>query len=1186
MVPVNVFGNEPAITPTGFNNAHGASVAVGTLLTNGGDHVETAFNGTGNPPGTLTISQQSNVDSQTNLRVVIPASHFANTSVTALSVNLRHAYVWPHGTAAVPSGISAQDRVNAGWAGNQGGTWNTGSGNNPFYPNGAPLTPATNTRAALPLNATTVLPDGNNPVEFGVQLVSATRGDSSTAVIEVIRNNNLNSLPAGTNLEFILPIRGLGGWQNGDNPDSPPGAWMRIFRVMDGVPQASLINQSLIGAGARTVGWSVTGGARGFSSSLHVPPIRISENHIGALTNLDGRMHVMLTAPAFYSWSFAHPGGVGMVSNDITFGRTGLSEPLEVRAGGAGYGASFTNTTAAPNRGGSNVQLGIGPVWGTRNVAAGATHADGRHRIYIPINTFGRNLVFGTTGWIELRNLWLVPDSNAASVGDVRIDVQVGRLTAGGTATAPVSTVNAVVAHNTSLVVTSAMVGSPIANAVNAAFRNNDVGAANGATVGSTVEIFFITPSNTHSNQSLVNAVTGATVTGAPDIPVTANTNVMVNSTVNNWTVNNWVENLEYLGHPILNAGQRDTLHVGTRGNASLTAEVHEVFDIRAGHLGNFRAQNFVHPTGEYGRPTAAQQADTSNWRWNRDNEGTAYHQGVMTGTLVIEETIPGGFSTGFGTPINFEFLDDEGGVHPGIRILGMEARAGNFRTGDWNRGELNNFWGGQEGIAGPGSVVAGGSDIGPAAWRNSNQNWMTFRGWVSAIDQRMPNVANVGRISDLGATLYLPSQNIHEVNPNVPNHHNNGILEVRFWLSVEAGFEWKYGSNIDVTISGAGVANLPESERVVTVAHARDAIQLNLVDGVTAVETGTLYNIVGGVQPVSDVVIDVVDNSAFAIGEELWIYVGTDTIGRNFDINLVNIPTVEVVNQNESGLRLDTGRLMSPAAAGHVGRAGVAFTVTRQPYGGDAPAPVIRISNLNVEGQAFPGVDYQIIVSGTGIANNDQEVFNALRLANRPHITQPVNVAGIAQSAAIAPMSRGVFTSLPFNETVLENVFGGVWDTAPEPAPLPPAVVGPVEHRLWAGMHSIAGVDDPFRWVDTPNTNPPLRVGFLSARAFGYIINGSPEVGVEWNEATNTATISGEDVHGNQITVVMTVGSNIAQVNGAPTDIAALAGHSGPDGSIQVVPTPDGRIFLPIRFLTTAFGRTVSAEGEVVIIR
>ena len=65
-----------------------------------------------------------------------------------------------------------------------------------------------------------------------------------------------------------------------------------------------------------------------------------------------------------------------------------------------------------------------------------------------------------------------------------------------------------------------------------------------------------------------------------------------------------------------------------------------------------------------------------------------------------------------------------------------------------------------------------------------------------------------------------------------------------------------------------------------------------------------------------------------------------------------------------------------------------------------------------------------------------------------------------------------------------------------------------------------------------------------------------------------------------------MTVGSNIAQVNGVPTDIAAFAGASGPDGSIQVVPTPDGRIFLPIRFLTNAFGRTVEGIGEVVVIR
>jgi len=62
--------------------------------------------------------------------------------------------------------------------------------------------------------------------------------------------------------------------------------------------------------------------------------------------------------------------------------------------------------------------------------------------------------------------------------------------------------------------------------------------------------------------------------------------------------------------------------------------------DVRTGHLGTFRRENFVFEPGEMGRPASTAAAGTVDWRWNRDNEGTAYFEGVMTSTLVIEESI------------------------------------------------------------------------------------------------------------------------------------------------------------------------------------------------------------------------------------------------------------------------------------------------------------------------------------------------------------------------------------------------------------------------------------------------------------------------------------------------------------------------------------------------------------------
>lgn|GEM_PF-2396680 len=119
---------------------------------------------------------------------------------------------------------------------------------------------------------------------------------------------------------------------------------------------------------------------------------------------------------------------------------------------------------------------------------------------------------------------------------------------------------------------------------------------------------------------------------------------------------------------------------------------------------------------------------------------------------------------------------------------------------------------------------------------------------------------------------------------------------------------------------------------------------------------------------------------------------------------------------------------------------------------------------------------------------------------------------------------------------------------------------------------------------VNVALTQVPQRVAFIGARAFAYIINGNPDVGVTWNELTNTATIQGQDINGNPVTVVLTMGSNIAQINGVPTDIATFDG-TAPSGSIVITPTPDGRVFLPLRFLTNAFGLAIAYEGEVVTI-
>ena len=902
-------------------------------------------------------------------------------------------------------------------------------------------------------------------------------------------------------------------WRNATMSVRAIGASGTLHQVSAQVRQL-LQNVPMVAAqAARSITISATGGARSFTSALLVPPIRFAESQHGVLS---GNMVLRLTAPEFYRWAYM-PRNVGNLAsnmqNHLMHGSTGFgrlsvvdTRQMAIYAGGTAFrGASFLSSLNAAGTAGADIfsqpdgdslrRLPIHRINVGRVSQTGGVHATDRHRVDIHMSNVQRSVGHaGVAEWLEVRNMWLIPDDNAAMRGNVYIDVEIGR---------PLNV--------------SPVAGEP--TWVWVPNENNDGG-----------KWIWQPPA------PAVGAV----------MPVTTS---MENS------------RLGTAQHPVLVAGQvRNSLHVGTRGAADISVTVEGgPAEARTGTLGTFRAANAT-ITNSSTIPTGTRPA----FVWNRDNEGLAHFTGVQTATLVIEENAVGAFGYGFGSPINFEFLDADGNQHPGIRILGIEARAGNNQDWGHTRGELNNFYGGPSGVAfAPGYGRQGSNNHiannnATEAEMRAGQNWMTFRGWVSALDQRLPTVAGVGRVNDTIASIYLPHQNLHDV--VAP-----GMLEVRFWLSLEAGYEWKYGEDVEVTISGAGVTNLvgPSGTYTAVVAHARDPIQMTLATGSTPVETGTLYNIQGN-QAISDVIVDVLDNSAFTIGDELWLYIGTDTVGRNFDVNLLNIPTLTV--NAESGLRFDTGRLMAPTAGGHVGRAGVVFTVTRQPYGGNAPAPEIIISNIRVEGQAFPGIEYQVILSGTAIADNDQEVFNAVRNRN------------VAEATVIAAANRGIFTSLPYNRTALENVAGGA-DRAPEGGT---QLVN--EFRMWQGMGPIAGVNEPFRWVPLVGTN--LRVGFVSARAFAYFINGSPDVGVNWDAATNTATVGGTDVHGNAVSVVMTVGSNIATVNGSPVDIATFAGQSGPAGSIQVVPTPDGRIFLPLRFLANAFGRTVTLEGEVVVFR
>ncbi|MCL2217947.1 MAG: copper amine oxidase N-terminal domain-containing protein, partial [Defluviitaleaceae bacterium] len=119
--------------------------------------------------------------------------------------------------------------------------------------------------------------------------------------------------------------------------------------------------------------------------------------------------------------------------------------------------------------------------------------------------------------------------------------------------------------------------------------------------------------------------------------------------------------------------------------------------------------------------------------------------------------------------------------------------------------------------------------------------------------------------------------------------------------------------------------------------------------------------------------------------------------------------------------------------------------------------------------------------------------------------------------------------------------------------------------------------VEAPFRFVPNP-VNANYTMGMLSPRVFAHWISGS--TGFD----DGVVTLTGMHFDGTPVEVVMTVGQNYAFINGQRHDIATFAardGHgTGPTGSVTPM-NVDGRVFVPIRFLTNAFGRFVTFDGD-----
>jgi hypothetical protein len=662
MIPMNVFGETVTVLP---NTTPGSSVSANLGGYGAGSQTNLTFSYTAASAATIANALMSVGPDNGTVRAV-PLTielYRARVDVRAWDNSDDPPTAFATVTGSNPDGTL--DRTTAAW--------------NTDHPVGVPqpallpfggayawpatAQPWTATTGGLSLRATVSNPTGGVATSAGaltVGLTSVSRSGQiqtlTTWIRTTLSNAELSALVATGTLSFSVPVRGYSN-------DWPNARATSYLGVVGAIERGFFVNEQITMQGVRRVSWSSPQAPRNFSSLLHVPALRLSEQGGHSISNPTNQTMVfMLTAPQFYEWTFAPGRSITTASNihgNIRWGGPGVTHPLEILVGGASHGNTFLTTVGGDLPAGTlnnHRRLDVTRVWEDRY--GNVPPANQRHRIWIEVQNFNRSATIPTPEYLEIHNLFLVPTDHAQNVGEVNIDVNVGRM-------------NAHVWANPETGWTSASINS------GAAFASDDL---------------FFTTTNSITNNPVV-AVTGD--------PAPSNGYVWRFGWVPGATSPNTGAPARLAGG-VYGGGQYTSLHVGNRGAASLSAEVHEVLNLRTGYLGEWRGTNAGSPN------------------YNRDNNGLAHFRGVQTGVLIIEETSPGGFVTSYGAPINFQFLDDDGNPHPGIRILGMEARAGNNRSGAWNRGTLNYLYRGAQGIAGrrealpPGAVSTGASGYKP----------------------------------------------------------------------------------------------------------------------------------------------------------------------------------------------------------------------------------------------------------------------------------------------------------------------------------------------------------------------------------------------------------------------------------------------------------------------------------------
>lgn len=443
--------------------------------------------------------------------------------------------------------------------------------------------------------------------------------------------------------------------------------------------------------------------------------------------------------------------------------------------------------------------------------------------------------------------------------------------------------------------------------------------------------------------------------------------------------------------------------------------------------------------------------------------------------------------------------------VNPGVRIIDFETRV--------RRGDNTNV----------------GTYLGGGTW--SDANW----GDLDALTP--PLVIPVLTNYVDGALQFAP---MHDRNEWEPAAHR---VELRLALSVEAGYEARFGQEIYVEVlrNGASIG-------IAHIANARDLITIE--QGAPVVMYREAFDVIG---PETASSFTIVEREAGILAAQNELHFSLQSFRDGNPINLGQwnlIPHVGIPTTNEAA----SGMLLTPGT----GTGLEAVTVLRQSV--DNPGRII-FNDVMVSGPVVPNVDWHVLVFGPQVAPNSS--LWVYRNNNVP--------TGDLTGTAITPLTlrqqRGIFYYLPYNATILsvigesdvELIEGPGPAPAPEPTPEPtpdPAPAPAPRTVVFTTGQMAHGA--PILEVRGGVTN-------IMARAFMDEFGGTISHSAGVVTAVGTHAVSGQTV-----TVVMTIGSDSATINGQTVHIPTFVGQPGITSQTFV---EGGRTYVHGRFLAYALG-------------